>query len=90
MPCTPFLGGFVCGRGPRRKAEPCFVRDCGRPSEVLCDWIISRPKGPDIEGKIQPIRCSRPCCRHHAKHVAVDKDLCLEHVISAQKVGAIP
>lgn len=89
MPCIPWANGMICTRGRRKKAEPCFVRDCRRPSEVLCDWIISRPKGPTIEGKVEPVRCSRPCCRVHSKHVAVDKDLCLEHVISARKVGAI-
>lgn len=89
MPCEPFLGGIICSRNRRKKAEPCFVRDCRRPCEVLCDWIISRPKGLTIEGKLEPIRCSRPCCRHHARHVAVDKDLCLEHALEARKVGAI-
>ncbi len=86
MPCTPFLGGMICTRGRKKKTEPCFVRDCRRPSQVLCDWIISRPKGgPNADGKIEPIRCSRPCCRHHAKHVDVDKDLCLEHALELSK-----
>ena len=89
MPCDPFLGGIICTSGKGRKATLCFVRDCHRPGDVLCDWIIARPKGPDLEGKIQPLRCSRSCCRIHARHVDVDKDLCLEHVLAAQKVGAI-
>ena len=75
--------------GRKKKSEPCFVRDCRHPSEVLCDWIISRPKGPTIEGKIEPIRCSRACCRTHSRHVDQDKDLCLEHVLKGQEVGAV-
>lgn len=89
MPCFPFLDGIVCTRGRLPKSEPCFVRDCRRSSEILCDWIISRPKGPTIEGKIEPLRCSRPCCRSHAEHVAPEKDLCLEHALKARKMRVI-
>lgn len=90
MPCLPFAGGIICTSGRGKKSERCFVRDCRLRVVALCDWIIARPKGPDIEGKVQPLRCSRPCCRTHSKHVDRDKDLCLEHVIAALKVGAIP
>jgi len=89
MPCIPFAGGMICTSRRRGKKTPCFVRDCRRASEVLCDWIIARPKGLNIAGKLEPVRCSRPCCRNHSKHVDRDKDLCLEHVIAARKVGAI-
>lgn len=89
MPCTPFAGGMICTSGRRRKAEPCFVRDCRQPAHYLCDWIVGRPKGPLVDGSLGPIRCSRSCCRAHSKHVDQGKDLCLEHVIAARKVGAI-
>lgn len=73
--------GFVCGGRRRGKREPCFVRDCRRPGEVLCDWIVLR-SAPNR----QPVRCSRLCCRNHARHVGKDTDYCLEHFVKARNM----
>ena len=90
MQCIPFksadgqASGLICrGRG-RLKREPCFVRDCLRAGEVLCDWPMKA--GPE-----KTITCDRRCCRIHAKSVGPDKDYCLEHALQARKQeGAIP
>jgi hypothetical protein len=66
---TPEGGvAFVCGRG--RRGKLCFVRHCGRDSEVLCDWPLGNGK-----------TCDRPCCRGHAKRVGDNVDYCLEHAL---------
>lgn len=82
MPCdiirdgqgTPV--GFVCGGRRRGKKEPCFVRDCIRHGEVLCDYVVARPR-PDRKA----VTCDRLCCRNHARRVGKDKDYCLEHFL---------
>lgn len=83
MPCDVIYLGkpghtvIVCSRGGRRKKEPCFVRDCRRQGEVLCDW--PRKAGDKV------LTCDRLCCRTHARHVGTDKDYCLEHALQARR-----
>ena len=72
--------GFICGGRRRGKKEPCFVRDCQRRGEVLCDWILHRP-GPDRPA----LTCDRLCCRNHGRRVGKDKDYCLEHFLKERE-----
>jgi hypothetical protein len=86
--CEPFVDpksgarGFICGRR-RGKREPCFVRDCRRPGEVLCDWLLV----PNRPGRGE-VTCSRLCCRIHARHLGEDKDYCLEHALRKRREEA--
>jgi hypothetical protein len=81
MHCTPFLGGFVCGRKPRGKRIDCFSapNGCTKESVVKCD-------APVGDGKT----CDRHCCRDHSKHVGQDKDFCLEHWVKMGKPTYAP
>lgn len=74
MPCEPFLGGFVCIRGRRRKAPKCWVTHCRSSSTKLCDW-------PAAGGKT----CDRPVCDEHADQVGPDKHYCVAHSIENAK-----
>jgi hypothetical protein len=74
MPCDRFLGGFVCSRGRRPKAKPCFAAGCPLPAHWLCDFEIAPGK-----------TCDRSICERHRRGVGPGKDHCLEHFYVEQR-----
>jgi hypothetical protein len=74
MPCEKIdLGGgdYVIVCGPRGRRSYCAVPQCGRYSEVLCDYPVKR------KGKAGT--CDMKLCLVHAKRVEVDRDYCPAH-----------
>ena len=58
--------GFACSRGRKERCEI-----CGAPSEILCDYPVTRT------GKNGT--CDKKCCRKHSVRIGQNKDYCLPH-----------
>lgn len=87
MKCTPIeieregqkIRAIVCGSA-RVATRPmrCMHKDCGRPTNKLCDWKVG-------DGKT----CDMHICPEHATQPARGKDLCPAHAAEWAKIQRV-